>query len=56
VLLDGMVEAYMRRKRWEAQLSAVALLEQLAAVLPKKSKSGKVSPDEFLKIAGQSWQ
>lgn len=45
----------MRRKRWEAKLQALSLLEQIAKVLPK-GKSGKVSPDEFLKIAGQEWQ
>lgn len=45
----------MRRSRWEAQVNAVAFLEQLATVLPK-GKGGKVKPDEFLKIAGQAWQ
>ena len=52
MLLTDMVDSYMRRKHWEAQLTAAALLEQIAKVLPK-GKSGKVSPDEFLKIAGQ---
>jgi len=51
-----MVEAYMQRKHWEAELQAMALLEQIAKVLPK-GKRGKVSAGEFLKIAGQSeWQ
>ena len=55
MLLGSMVEAYMRRKRWEAKLQALALLEQIAKMLPK-GNSGKVSPDEFLKIAGQEWR
>jgi len=48
-----LVQAFIRRKKWEARVEAVELVNALNEALGgKKEQVREVGPEEFMKIAG----